>query len=72
MSRGGSAIIDPLGNYLAGPVWDKEDILLADLDLNAVIEARFDFDVCGHYSRPDVFTLLVNEQPGKGFAPGNL
>jgi len=72
MSRGGSAIIDPLGNYLAGPVWDREDILLADLDLNAVIEARFDFDVCGHYSRPDVFTLLVKEQPGKGSDPGKL
>ncbi len=72
MSRGGSAIIDPLGNYLAGPVWDKEDILVADLDLTAVIEARFDFDVCGHYARPDVFTLLVNEQPEKGTTPGHL
>jgi nitrilase len=72
MSRGGSAIIDPLGNYLAGPVWDKDDILIADLDLAAVIEARFDFDVCGHYARPDVFTLLVNEQPGNDTDPGHL
>lgn len=72
MSRGGSAIIDPLGNYLAGPVWDQDDILIADLYLAAVIEARFDFDVCGHYARPDVFTLLVNEQPGRDTDPGHL
>jgi len=72
MSRGGSAIIDPLGNYLAGPVWDKADILVADLDLAAIIEARFDLDVCGHYARPDVFTLLVNEGAGNGTDPGHL
>ncbi len=56
----------------AGPVWDQEDILFADLDLAAVIEARFDFDVCGHYARLDVFTLLVNEQPGNDTSPGHL
>lgn len=61
MSRGGSAIVDPLGNYLAGPVWDREEVIVADLDLGAVIEARYDFDVTGHYARPDVFTLHVDE-----------
>ncbi len=45
----------------AGPAWGQEDILVADLDLAEVIEARFYFDVCGHYARPDVFALLVNE-----------
>ncbi|GAB1428484.1 hypothetical protein MASR2M17_19140 [Aminivibrio sp.] len=66
MSRGGSAVIDPLGNYAAGPVWDKEEILLADLDMEQVIEARYDFDVMGHYSRPDVLSLLVNEEEKRG------
>ncbi len=66
MCRGGSAIIDPLGNYLAGPSWDREEILCADLDLAAVVEARYDFDVMGHYARPDVFTLLVNGEPMRG------
>lgn len=66
MSRGGSAIIDPLGNYVAGPLWDKEGILVADLDLEAVVEARYDFDVMGHYGRPDVFTLLIDEEPRNG------
>lgn len=66
LSRGGSAIIDPLGNYVAGPVWDKEDILLADLDMEQVIESRYDFDVMGHYSRPDVLSLLVNEEEKRG------
>lgn len=63
MCRGGSAILDPMGNYLAGPSWDREEILIADLDMSAVVEARYDFDVNGHYARPDVFTLLVNGEP---------
>ncbi|MFP4481883.1 MAG: carbon-nitrogen hydrolase family protein [Thermovirgaceae bacterium] len=60
---GGSAIIGPLGQYLAGPVRDREDILLADLDLSLIPQSRFDFDVVGHYARPDVFRLLVDERP---------
>jgi nitrilase len=63
LSRGGSAIIAPLGDYLAGPLFGAEGVLVADLDLAAVAQARFDFDVTGHYARPDVFRLLVNEQP---------
>ena len=63
VTRGGSAIIDPMGNYLAGPVYDKEEILVADLDLNLVAESRYDFDPVGHYARPDVFELIVNEKP---------
>lgn len=60
---GGSAIIGPLGQYLAGPVRGREEILIADLDLGLVGESRFDFDVMGHYARPDVLRLLVNEEP---------
>lgn len=66
LCRGGSAIIDPMGNYLAGPLFGSEGILVADLDLGRLAEARFDFDPVGHYSRPDVFTLLVNEEPLDG------
>lgn len=61
--RGGSAIVDPFGDYLAGPLFDADDILCAELDLDRIAEARFDFDVAGHYARPDVFRLTVNEAP---------
>lgn len=63
LSRGGSAIVGPLGDYLAEPLFGQEGILTADLDLGAVVQGKFDFDVVGHYARPDVFRLLVNEQP---------
>jgi nitrilase len=59
--RGGSAIIDPFGQCLAGPLYDEEGILLADLDLDLITQARFDLDVAGHYNRPDVFQLTINE-----------
>ena len=63
LMRGGSAIIDPLGKVLAGQHFDGETILSATLDLNDIGRAKFDFDVTGHYSRPDVFRLIVNEAP---------
>lgn len=62
MSPGGSCIVDPFGKYVAGPVWDKEEILYADLDLEKVVLSRMDFDPIGHYSRPDVFKLIVKEE----------
>ncbi len=55
LSRGGSAIVSPLGEVLAGPLWDKEGILLAALNPEEIIRARLDFDAAGHYHRPDVF-----------------
>jgi len=61
--RGGSAIISPLGKVLTGPNFEGETILTADLDLNDIGRGKFDFDVVGHYSRPDVFQLIVNEAP---------
>jgi len=61
MTRGGSCVVDPLGNYVAEPVFGKEEIIYADIDLNKIAEAQFDFDVAGHYSRPDIFQLKVNE-----------
>ena len=61
LMRGGSAIIGPLGNVLAGPDFEGEAILTAELDLGDIGRGKFDFDVAGHYSRPDVFRLIVNE-----------
>ncbi len=63
LCRGGSAIYDPLGDCLAGPLWDQEGILVADVDLRAIARSKFDFDVTGHYARPDVFRLDVDERP---------
>lgn len=63
LMRGGSAIINPFGRVLAGPHFDGEAILTADIDLNDITRAKFSFDVAGHYSRPDVFQLVVNEAP---------
>jgi nitrilase len=63
MCRGGSAIVSPLGEVLAGPLYDREGMLFAELDLAEVAQGKFDFDVVGHYARPDVLRLVVNERP---------
>lgn len=63
LCRGGSAIVSPSGEYLAGPMFDQEGILMAELDLADVARGKFDLDVVGHYARPDVFQLVVNEEP---------
>jgi nitrilase len=63
LSRGGSCIVNPLGEILAGPDYDGETILYADLDLDEIARGQFDFDAVGHYARPDIFRLEVNESP---------
>ncbi len=63
---GGSVIVSPLGEVLAGPLRDSEGILCAELDLDDIPRARFDFDATGHYARPDVFTLQVDDRPKTG------
>jgi nitrilase len=64
VTRGGSCIVNPLGEIIAGPVYDEEAILTADIDLLDTIRGKFDLDVVGHYARPDVFRLIVNEGSG--------
>ncbi|MGB1250261.1 MAG: carbon-nitrogen hydrolase family protein [Candidatus Promineifilaceae bacterium] len=63
MCRGGSVIISPLGKVLAGPLYNAEGILYADLNRREIARGKLDFDVMGHYARPDVFQLTINEQP---------
>ena len=62
---GGSCIVGPLGNVLAGPDFSGETILYADLDLGDVVRGKYDFDVTGHYARPDLFHLEINEAAQK-------
>ena len=59
VGRGGSAILAPDGTYLAGPLWDEEGVLYADLDPFRLYQARQRFDPAGHYHRPDVFRFGV-------------
>ncbi len=63
LCRGGSAIYSPLGDRLAGPLWDEAGVLYADLDLEEIARGKFHFDVTGHYARPDVFHFWVNQEP---------
>jgi predicted amidohydrolase len=53
-------VVDPRGHVLAGPLTEQEGILYAEIDLDAVRRSRREFDVVGHYARPDVFQLRVN------------
>lgn len=62
MCRGGSCIIDPFGNYLAGPLFDKPGIITADIDLGLITKAKLDFDPIGHYNRPDILELILHEK----------
>jgi nitrilase len=63
---GGSMIVGPLGDVLAGPLEKETGLLTATIDTDELIRARYDFDVVGHYSRPDIFSLEVDERPRLG------
>ena len=60
LMRGGSAIISPLGQVLAGPDFSGETILYAEINPNEILRGKFDFDATGHYARPDIFQLQVD------------
>ena len=62
LMRGGSCIVAPTGELLAGPVYGEKCIVYADVDLDEVTRGKYDLDVVGHYARPDVFQLRVDER----------
>jgi aliphatic nitrilase len=62
-ANGGSSITGPDGSVLAGPLYDKEEILYAEIDIERAIAEKHSRDVAGHYARPDVVQLLVNMKP---------
>jgi nitrilase len=61
LMRGGSCIVGPLGKVIVAPFFDKEGIEVAEIDLADTARGKYDFDVVGHYARPDIFQLVVNE-----------
>ncbi|HSM19982.1 MAG TPA: carbon-nitrogen hydrolase family protein, partial [Hyphomicrobiales bacterium] len=62
LTPGRSAIVNPMGEIVAGPLEGEEGILTAEIDLSEIPRAKYDFDVTGHYARPDVFRLLVDRR----------
>jgi nitrilase len=63
VTRGGSCIVDPFGNFLAGPNMEGEAILVGEIDRAQIVRGKYDLDVVGHYARPDIFQLHVDERP---------
>ena len=61
----------PLGEILAGPLIGESGLVTATVDLHAFVGARYDVDVVGHYSRPDLFSLTVDERPRPGATVAN-
>ena len=68
--RGGSVIISPMGEVLAGPLFKEEGLLSVEIDLDDLIKARYDMDVTGHYARPDIFELSIDDQERPRYKQG--
>lgn len=64
--KGGSIIVNPMGEIVAGPLFGQEGVLAATIDLDDVVRGRYDLDVAGHYARPDVFSLTVDTRDRRG------
>ena len=60
--HGGSCIIDPFGHYVTDPVWDEETVIYADLDMELPASCKMEHDAVGHYARPDVLKLVVEDK----------
>ena len=67
--RGGSVIVSPMGEVIAGPLYNKEGLVFAEIDLDDIVRARYDMDPTGHYSRSDIFRLTVDEQERPAVCP---
>ena len=65
VTRGGSCIVDPFGDFLAGPNMEGEAVLVAEIDRDQIVRGKYDLDVVGHYARPDIFQLSVDESEKK-------
>lgn len=63
MCSGGSVIISPMGEVIAGPLFNEEGMLTAEIDLGDLIKSKLDFDVIGHYARNDIFKFEIPNQP---------
>ncbi|ERO60182.1 carbon-nitrogen hydrolase family protein [Pseudomonas piscis] len=63
---GGSVIVGPMGDVLAGPLVGRAGLICAQIDTDDLVKARYDYDVVGHYARPDVFELTVDQRPRPG------
>lgn len=61
--RGGTCLVSPFGDLLIAPRYGAEEVLTAEIDLNEITRGKFDLDVVGHYARPEIFQLHVNEAP---------
>lgn len=61
--NGGSTIISPMGEVIAGPLRETEGVLLAEIDTSDIAAAKFDFDPAGHYTRSDIFSLRIDAAP---------
>lgn len=64
LCSGGSVIVSPMGEVLAGPLFGEAGAVMAELDLAQIVASKLDFDVIGHYARPDIFGFTVRDQPG--------
>jgi len=71
VTRGGSCIVDPFGNFLAGPNFEGEAILVAEIDRAQIVRGKYDLDVVGHYARPDIFQLHVDKRPKRAVTAVN-
>jgi predicted amidohydrolase len=65
LMTGGSAVIGPGADYITQPSYEAHVIIYADLDPVLIQEAAMVMDTNGHYARPDVFSLTVNDRPAK-------
>ncbi len=66
LTAGGSVIVGPMGDILAGPLVGEAGLLTAQIDTDQLVRARYDYDVVGHYARPDIFELVVDERAKPG------